>query len=99
MTEDTIEQTNPPTAKETGIRLLFVILFAAIYSVAELVVAAIVLIQFGFMFITGAANDKLLAFSTSLNRFIFQILQFVTFKSDDKPFPFEDWPSSDPEKD
>ena len=87
------EAENKPSAKETGIRLLFVILFAAIYSVAELVIVAVVIIQFGFSFISGGTNSKLLSFSGNLNRYVYAILQFVSFRDDDKPFPFSDWPS------
>ncbi len=93
---EVIEENEPASkssAKETGIRLLFVILFGAIYSVAELVVAAVVILQFGFKFVTGDTNGKLLMFNGSLNRFIYDILQFVSFRNDDKPFPFDDWPS------
>ena len=90
MAETPIESTG---RRETWIRLLFVILFAVIYSIAELLVAALVAVQFGFVLIAGERNRKLLEFGDDLSRFIYQILQFVTFNSDDKPFPFTDWPS------
>lgn len=87
------EPAEKPTRKETVIRLLFAILFALIYSVAELVVGAVVVLQFGFRLITGDLNSKLLSFSKYLNHYIWQILQFVTFRQDEKPFPFADWPT------
>jgi hypothetical protein len=58
---------------------------------------AVVVIQFGFVLITGDRNQKLLDFGASLSKFIYQILQFVTFNSEDKPFPFSDWPSANRE--
>ncbi len=80
------------TRRETLIRLLFVILFALIYSVAEIVVVVVVIVQFGFALIIGERNEKLLVFAESLSRYIYQILRFVTFNADDRPFPFADWP-------
>jgi hypothetical protein len=80
--------------RETWFRLLFVILFSLIYSVAEVVMVVVVVVQFGFVLITGDKNRKLLEFGASLSRFFYQILQFVTFNADDKPFPFSDWPSA-----
>ena len=77
------------------IRLLYVVLYALIYAVAEVVVAAVVILQFGFKLVTGNINDRLNSFSASLNRFIYQILEFATFRSDDKPFPLGDWPEAD----
>ena len=92
------EQTpESPSRRETWIRLLFVILFAIIYSVAEIVLFALIVFQFGFKLITGETNEFLQQFSKSLNTFIYQILQFVTFNSDDRPFPFMGWPEPEPE--
>jgi hypothetical protein len=81
-----------PSRRETWIRLLFVILFAFIYGVAEVVLFALIVLQFGFKLITGNRNESLLQFSAGLNRFFYQILQFITFNSDNKPFPFSNWP-------
>jgi hypothetical protein len=90
-----ISAINNASRRETVIRFLFVVLFAAIYSVTELVLGALVILQFGFKLITCETNSKLGTFSKSINRYIFQLLQFVTFNQDEKPFPFSDWPSQD----
>lgn len=80
--------------KDILIRFLFVILFAGIYIIAEMVIGALVIIQFGFKLITGEVNDKLLSFSKPMTRYIYEILQFVTFNEDEKPFPFDEWPDA-----
>lgn len=87
--------TSQPSRRETWVRVLFVILFALIYSVAEIVIVAVVVVQFGFALISGERNQKLLDFSAGLSEFIFQILRYVTFNSEDKPFPFAEWPSTE----
>ena len=79
--------------RETWLRLLLVVLFWLIYSVAEFVLAAVVLLQFGFKLITGECNQKLLHFGASLSQFIYQVVKFMTFNTDERPFPFADWPS------
>jgi hypothetical protein len=61
---------------------------------SRVVLVAVVVIQFGFVLITGERNQKLLDFGATLGKFIYQILQFVTFNSEEKPFPFADWPSA-----
>ena len=83
-----------PTRRETWFRLLFLLLFVVIYGVAEVVLGAIVIIQFGFKLITHETNQKLLDFTTGLNKYFYEILQFMTFNSSEKPFPFSDWPGS-----
>lgn len=80
------------TATETWIRGLYMILFAFIYSLAEVVVVAVVVFQFLWMLITRSTNERLLEFSDDLSVFIYQILQFVTFNTEEKPFPFAPWP-------
>lgn len=74
------------------LRLLFMVLFGVAYQVAELVVLFTVIIQVLFALITGEPSKKLVQFVGGVNQFIFQILQFVTYKTNDKPFPFQDWP-------
>ncbi len=83
-----------PSRKETWIRLLYVLLFVILYGVAEAVLGVIVIVQYGFKLITHETNDNLLNFSTGLNKYIYEILQFMTFNSNDTPYPFSDWPGS-----
>ncbi len=83
------------TRGETWVRVLYVILFAAIYTVAEVVLVAVVVVQFGFTLIAGKGNKNLLRFGGSLSRYMYDVLLYFTFRSDDKPFPFDDWPKAD----
>jgi len=78
---------------DTWKRGLFILLFAIIYSVAEVVLWAIVLFQFGSHLIIRRSNESLLEFSRGLNAYFYQILQFISFRSEEKPYPFNDWPS------
>ena len=81
--------------RDTGTwkRGLFILLFALFYSIAEIVLGAIVLFQFGSQLITGKTNDKLSEFSRGLTAYFYQLLQFFTYRSEVKPYPFSDWPS------
>jgi len=74
-------------------RLLFMLLFAAIYSVAEIVLTAVVVFQFLFVLFTGRKNVRALAFGSSLAAFVYQVFRYLTYNSEERPFPFADWPS------
>ncbi len=74
-------------------RGLLILLFAIIYSISEVVLAAIVLFQFGSQLFTGRINDKLYRFSCGLTAYFYQLVQFFTYRSDLKPYPFSEWPS------
>jgi hypothetical protein len=73
-------------------RALFMILFGIIYSVAEVVLVAVVVIQFLFVLFTNEKNERLLGFGKELSTFIYQVFLYLTFNTEEKPFPFADWP-------
>lgn len=79
---------------ETWRRVLFVILFGLIYTVAEIVVVAVVVLQFGFVLVTGSRNALLLDFGAGLSEYVYQILRYVTLTGEIKPFPFAPWPEA-----
>ena len=83
-------------ARATWIRGLFMLLFVVIYSIAEFVGGAIVLLQFVLMLLTGRANGRLRDFSARLAAFMYQITLYLTFNSEDKPYPFGPWPENAP---
>jgi hypothetical protein len=68
------------------------VLFAFIYGVADFVLFAVVIIQFLIRLLTGGINKPLQGFGHSLSRYIYQVLLFLTFNTEDKPFPYDDWP-------
>jgi hypothetical protein len=79
-------------------RALFMLLFAVIYSVAEIVLLTVTLFQFSFVLITRKTNIRLLKFGKELSTFVFQVFKFLTFNSDQKPFPFDSWPAMSDEE-
>lgn len=85
-------------SKSTWKRGLYMLLFALIYSVAEIVLTALVLFQFGAQLITGRVNRRLLNFGQQLATYLYQIILFLTYKSEEMPYPFETWPKGAPKK-
>ena len=83
------------TRRETWLRGLFIILFAVIYGIAEVVLWAVVLFQFLATLFTGERNPRLLRFGAQLCAFLYQVLMFVTFNRDRRPWPFDPWPGAD----
>lgn len=76
-------------------RVLFVALFWVIFYVSQFIIAAIVVAQCAFTLINGTPNSQLLAFGDAMSRYVHEILQFITFNNDRRPFPFEEFPKSD----
>jgi Domain of unknown function (DUF4389) len=80
------------SSSDTWMRGLYMLIFAVIYSITEFVIFAVVVFQFLATLFTGHRNQRLLDFGAALGTFVYQILQFVTYNSDEKPFPFGAWP-------
>lgn len=76
------------------LRLVFMVLFAVILQVAAAVMWIVVVLQFLFSLFTGQNNDNLREFGHSLSVFIYQTWQFLSYNSEEKPYPFQDWPDS-----
>lgn len=68
------------------------LLFAVIYNIAEMVVTLVAVFQFLATLFTGSPNQRLLSFGETLSRYFYHVMRFLTFASDDRPFPFRDWP-------
>lgn len=78
--------------KEIWIRGLYMLLFGIIYSLAELVAIAVVVLQFLIRLVTGKSNLQLLDFGMAISVYIYQIWRFLTFNSEELPYPFGRWP-------
>ena len=83
------------TSSKHWLRLLFMVLLFVILGVASIVVVAVIVLQFLFALITGQDNLNLRRFGQSLAQYFYQALGFLTYSRDDKPFPFDEWPSEE----
>ncbi len=81
------------TASSTWLRFIFMLLFAILIQVAGSVMWVVVILQFVFTLFTGEDNSKLRNFGHSLSVFIYQTWQFLSYNSEEKPYPFQDWPA------
>lgn len=84
------------TSSDVWVRGLYIILFAIAWGLSELLLAVTVLFQFLAVLVTGSANGRLLRFGQNLSRYHYQIARFVSFNTEEKPFPFSDWPDEEP---
>ncbi|HEY7884094.1 MAG TPA: DUF4389 domain-containing protein [Cellvibrionaceae bacterium] len=81
---------------EHWMRLVFMILFAVLLYVAAIVMSFLVIVLFVFALVTGRANANLRQLGDTLSQFIYAVLRFLTYNTDDKPFPFAPWPTAEP---
>ena len=79
------------TSKSTWIRLLHMIVLGVAFNIAELIVGAVVIFQFLSKLLTGKANEHMKAFGAEAGIYLSSIVRFLTFETEDKPFPYAPW--------
>ena len=83
--------------RSTWLRLFFMIIFALLYGLSRVVTAAVVAIQFFHVLFTGETNEQLKTFGHSLAIYSYEVVEYLTFNTDTKPFPLESaWPDELP---
>jgi hypothetical protein len=92
LTEQTEVQTN---LKKIGTwqRIFFMLIFAVILGLVRILLWAVVLLQVVSSLMTGSANPNVLTLGRTLSAYVYNILLFLTYNSDEMPFPFADWNS------
>jgi hypothetical protein len=81
-------------ARSTWLRLVFMIVIAICAEVARLVGGVIVLLQFLHVLFTGKPNERLLDTGLSLAQYFHQVVEYLTFNTEVRPFPFDaEWPA------
>ncbi len=97
MTEETPQETGKSImARSTWLRGLFMLLFAVAYAIAELLLFVTAVFQFLALLVTGKTVERLLIFGENLSRYFYQIVRYLTFNTEERPFPFRDWPAAAP---
>lgn len=105
MTENTQDTENTEDAGKTAkpvpsesrrpiwVRGFYMLLMIVVWHIAEAVLLGVAIIQFIFA-LMGSPNERLTAFGAHLAEYMRQVAAFITYASDEMPFPFSDWPSA-----
>ena len=86
------QESETHTDNNIWLRGMFMILFGILYSLAGTLLFVVAVLQFIFVLLGSAPNTRLLTFGRSLGSYVQQIVNFQSFNTEEKPFPFNDWP-------
>jgi hypothetical protein len=75
------------------LRGLHMLVLAVAYNVVEAMLAFTAIFQFFSALLTGKVNEPLLQFAKNGSIYIQEALEFLTFNSEIRPFPFNSWPN------
>lgn len=88
-------------SRSTWLRLVFMLIFYVIATLTGAVASVVVVLGFLWVLFTGEKNRQLQQAGQAVAGYLYEIIRYLTFNTDDKPFPFgSDFPSPDtPEQD
>lgn len=72
-------------------RIVSMLVLGFAYAIAEAVLFAVVIAQVLFAVFGGAQNGPLQRLGYQIAAYVYQILMFLTFNSEDRPFPYQGW--------
>ena len=73
-------------------RALFILLYLINIRLISMVLFVIAITQYIYSWLTGEPNDKIMYFTEGLGEYSKQLVSYVGFNTDDKPWPVGEWP-------
>lgn len=81
-------------SRATWTRLLFMVICCVLVSISSFVGTFAVILGFLWLLFTGEVNRQIQQVGQSLATYIYQIIRYLTFNTDERPFPLGgEWPS------
>lgn len=80
--------------REIWKRGLFMLLFAIGFCVGHFVLNLLAVVQFLWLLLAREPNQPLLRFGRSLSTWFADTARFLSCATDEKPFPWRDWPDT-----
>ena len=80
------------TDEKTWQRGFIMLLLATMSCLIVLLLCGIILYQFTSVLISGKLNAILLRFGKTLSLYMHHVLLYLTYNTDERPFPFIHWP-------
>ena len=90
------EESNSGDTGRHLLRGLYMVLFFAAARVVGALVAVIALFQFVIVLIGGRPNSNMTSFGNQLSLYARQIILFMSYNTETRPWPFSGWPGGSP---
>ena len=75
-------------------RALYTLLYLLVGRFISMVLFVIAITQYIYSWLTGEPNEKILHFTEDLGEYTKQLVCYVGFNTDEKPWPVGDWPNT-----
>jgi hypothetical protein len=80
------------TRKQVAIRLLYSLLYAAIFEVVKTIILLITLFEYFLLLVTLRHNEPARSFANKVAAYGYRIMRYLTLNDNRRPFPFSEFP-------
>jgi hypothetical protein len=84
--------------KDTWLRFMYLVVFGVTFYLSSMLIFATSVFQFLAKLFSGVPFAGLLEFGENMATYQAQVARFLTFASDEKPFPFAPFPDKNAKK-
>jgi len=78
--------------KRIAIRLLYTILYVAIFEVVKTIILLITVFEYFFLLITLRHNEPARTFANQAATYGYRLMRYLTLNENQRPFPFSEFP-------
>ena len=78
--------------KDILMRALYMVLFAILHTFTRPIIILIAILQYLHVIVKNDKHPLMLQFGHSISQYVYEIVSFLTFNTEEKPFPFGKWP-------
>jgi len=82
-----------PSRKQVAIRLLYTLLYAAIFELVKTVIFLITLFEYFILLLTLRHNEPARIFANKVATYGYRVMRYLTLNENQRPFPFSDFPA------
>jgi D-alanyl-lipoteichoic acid acyltransferase DltB (MBOAT superfamily) len=79
--------------KQVAIRLLYTLLYVAIFELVKTIVLLITLFEYFFLLVTLRHNEPARTFANKVATYGYRVMRYLTLNENQRPFPFSDFPA------
>jgi hypothetical protein len=79
--------------KQIAIRLLYTLLYVAIFEVVKTIILLITLFEYFLLLITLQHNEPARSFANRVATYAYRLMRYVTLNENQRPFPFSEFPA------
>jgi hypothetical protein len=86
---------SPVTAsrKQVAIRLLYTLLYVAIFEIVKTIILLTTIFEYFFLLITLRHNEPARAFANKAATYGYRVMRYLTLNENQRPFPFSEFPA------